>query len=754
VGLGAQSQALGLGLGALLLDARGHAGLGDAHARGDLLAHRPVGADVAHAGDDHLLDLGGREARVLAAVLGLPRAVAAGVVSVDLAAAPLACGRRHRLPAQAAVEQALEQVLGVAPAPGAAAAGLRVEGALHLLEERRVDDGLVLALVALALEVHLAEVDRVAQEHVDVLLGPRAAADLAAGVGAGRLALPAELVDAARDLGGGAEAQVELEHRPHLLGLVGHDHQAHALAVAEVAERGPRAEPLPALAGGAHLVAGAVGDHLALELREADDDVEGVPPHRVAGVEMLGGRDEAVVLLLEAREQLREVEERAAEAVDLVDDHDVDLARVDVGEQALERGALDVRAGEAAVVVALGQRLPALAPHRPDVELRGLALRVEGVEVGLEPLARRLAGVDGASDRPETGGCRLEVPAHERPHEVASVRAGRWPGARRLQGNGDLPARRDVRADVPAPPRRGLDRLEHRRGLRAAQRSGLPALPRHGLRLGPRGRVPAVAGASVGLPARRRPSRSRQPGDGDLEGAERPDSIAAALGIATSGLQPPASSLSGFARAKTEEQEAVPARAGDLACDGREARVVAALVLEAVLEHADLVDDAVVLAVDHGAHRRQARVAGRLVGIGRGRQSRRRRGARAHALAFGERGDAGTGVVAERHAGGDLLGAEEAAADEPLAVAGVRRLAVGVVVGVLQLAHRHGAEGLEPLAELLLDVRAGGARLEGGSVHAVLHGGGSGAEPSRSAVGIHASFRGPSKRLLEAKTTT
>src|SRR5690606_2574064 len=93
---------------------------------------------------------------------------------------------------------------------------------------------------------------------------------------------------------------------------------------------------------------------------------------------------------------------------------------------------------------------------------------------------------------------------------------------------------------------------------------------------------------------------------GDLEGAERPDSIAAALGIATSSLQPPASSLSGFARAKTEEQEAVPARAGDLAGDGREARVVAALVLEAVLEHADLVDDAVVLAVDHGAHRRRA----------------------------------------------------------------------------------------------------------------------------------------------------
>src|SRR5690606_36416199 len=132
------------------------------------------------------------------------------------------------------------------------------------------------------------------------------------------------------------------------------------------------------------------------------------------------------VLLLEAREQLREVEERAAQAVDLVDDHDVDLARVDVGEQALERGALDVRAGEAAVVVALGQRLPALAPHRADIELRGLALRVEGVEVGLEPLARRLAGVDGAAHPPwRLGGAALRASAHPCPPAVRE-RFLRW----------------------------------------------------------------------------------------------------------------------------------------------------------------------------------------------------------------------------------------------------------------------------------------------------------------------------------------
>ena len=69
-------------------------------------------------------------------------------------------------------------------------------------------------------------------------------------------------------------------------------------------------------------------------------------------------------------------------------------------------------------------------------------------------------------------------------------------------------------------------------------------------------------------------------------------------------------------------------------------------------------------------------------------------------------------------------------------------------------AHAVRRSDLEAGARVLV-VGAGRACLEGGSVHAVPHGGGSGgAEPSRSAVGIHASFRGPSKRLLEVKTTT
>src|SRR5690606_27151246 len=86
------------------------------------------------------------------------------------------------------------------------------------------------------------------------------------------------------------------------------------------------------------------------------------------------------------------------EAVDLVHDHRVDLAALDVVHEPRERRALEVAACEAAVVVARGQRLPALGGLALDEVFGRLALRVERVEVGVEPLGRRLARVDRAAD--------------------------------------------------------------------------------------------------------------------------------------------------------------------------------------------------------------------------------------------------------------------------------------------------------------------------------------------------------------------
>ena len=104
------------------------------------------------------------------------------------------------------------------------------------------------------------------------------------------------------------------------------------------------------------------------------------------------------LLRVEHLDDLGEVGERAGQPVDLVDDHDVDLAGRDVGEQPLQRRPLHVAAGEAAVVVALRRGLPALVLLAADVGLAGLPLGVEGVELLLEPLLGRLAGVDRAAD--------------------------------------------------------------------------------------------------------------------------------------------------------------------------------------------------------------------------------------------------------------------------------------------------------------------------------------------------------------------
>src|SRR5262249_37397408 len=76
----------------------------------------------------------------------------------------------------------------------------------------------------------------------------------------------------------------------------------------------------------------------------------------------------------------------------------VDLPYRDVGQQLLQRGPVHVAARVAAVVVAVGQAAPAFLRLALDIRLGGLALRVQGVEFLVEPLLRRLPGVDGAAD--------------------------------------------------------------------------------------------------------------------------------------------------------------------------------------------------------------------------------------------------------------------------------------------------------------------------------------------------------------------
>ena len=165
---------------------------------------------------------------------------------------------------------------------------------------------------------------------------------------------------------------------------------------------------MPLLARGREFVANSLANDLALELGEREQDVERQPAHRGRGVELLRDADEGHVVSLEHLDQLGEIRQRAAEAIDLVDHDDVDQPGLDVAQQPLERRPFQRAARDPAVVVVVGQRDPALGLLAGDVGEPGLALGMEAVELQLQALLGRFPGVDRAAQL--AGGPRGSLP--------------------------------------------------------------------------------------------------------------------------------------------------------------------------------------------------------------------------------------------------------------------------------------------------------------------------------------------------------
>jgi len=122
---------------------------------------------------------------------------------------------------------------------------------------------------------------------------------------------------------------------------------------------------------------------------------------------------------VEDLDDLGKIGERAGQPVDLVDDHGIDPPRRDVGEQLLQRRPLHRRAGEPAVVISLGQAHPAFVPLAVDESLAGFALRLQRIELLLEPLLGGFAGVDRTAD-PFNPPCSGK---HKSPHQPAPAAA-------------------------------------------------------------------------------------------------------------------------------------------------------------------------------------------------------------------------------------------------------------------------------------------------------------------------------------------
>ena len=243
----------------------------------------------------------------------------------------------------------------------------------------------MLAGVVAALVDDLAEVHAVVQQLVDRLLAESAA----------RLGADAFGRVVSHHVGGRAIAGEVREDPPHhgCLSLV--DDKQTALHV--VAQRQRPAHPHALGLTGGDLVADALAGDLTLELGEGQQHVQHQPPHRGGGVDLLGHGAEAHAAAVEHFHHAREVGERAAEPVDLVDHHDVDAAGVDVGQQALERGPLHVATGEATVVVVIRHRNPALVRLALDEGVTGLLLRVDRVEGLVEAFIAGDPAVDRAT---------------------------------------------------------------------------------------------------------------------------------------------------------------------------------------------------------------------------------------------------------------------------------------------------------------------------------------------------------------------
>jgi hypothetical protein len=122
-----------------------------------------------------------------------------------------------------------------------------------------------------------------------------------------------------------AEGKVAAKDGPDLLCVLLDD--GELLAKALVAQGHGTADPDALALRGGDLVPHPLADHLALELGEGQEHIEGEPAHARSGVEGLRHRDEAHLMGIEGLDQLGEVGERAGQTIDLVDDDD-SLSRV------------------------------------------------------------------------------------------------------------------------------------------------------------------------------------------------------------------------------------------------------------------------------------------------------------------------------------------------------------------------------------------------------------------------------------------
>src|ERR1700730_4914136 len=303
--------------------------------------------------------------------------------------------RRHAV--AVAIKQHAGEETGLARSSAALAPGsIAGELLLNCIPQRLIDDRRVLATMELALVNDLAEIGAVLQHLVERAARKRLPAHEPPGSARPRLAFDPARFELRLQQSDRAEFGIAAENQPNGIGLaVDHD---ELVVLHSIPERRHATHPHPLLLRGGDLVADALADDLALELREGQQDVQGQAPHRGRRIELLRHRYEGRSPRIEDLDDLGKIGERAGQPVDLVDDHRIEAPRRDVGGQPLKRGPVHRRAGEPAIVISRAQAHPAFVPLAVDERLAGFALRLQRIEFLFEPLLARFASVDPTAD--------------------------------------------------------------------------------------------------------------------------------------------------------------------------------------------------------------------------------------------------------------------------------------------------------------------------------------------------------------------
>src|SRR5258706_2171299 len=100
---------------------------------------------------------------------------------------------------------------------------------------------------------------------------------------------------------------------------------------------------------------------------------------------------------VEQFDKLGEVREGAGQPVDLVDDHNIYLACLQVEKQRLQGGTIEGGTRQATVVIMIGNQAPALMSLALDIGLARFPLGIERIELQVEIMLSGFARVDGAS---------------------------------------------------------------------------------------------------------------------------------------------------------------------------------------------------------------------------------------------------------------------------------------------------------------------------------------------------------------------